>query len=159
MKLAEFMPSRRSRLWPLAKQMGLAHAVSGLPWEERENAWELMPLIQMKQRFADSGFDLQVIESMPPSNHIKLGTAERDAEIEVFKRFITNMGAAGIPVLCYNFMAQFNWFRTSTTTVTRGGALVSSYDHALMKDAPPTEAGDVSEDRSEERRVGKECRL
>lgn len=148
MRLGEFMSSRPNRLWPLAKQMGLSHAVTGLPWEERgEKPWDLMPLIRMKQRFADAGFDLQVIESMPPSNNIKLGTPERDEEIEIFKQFITNMGAAGIPVLCYNFMAQFNWFRTSTTTVTRGGALVSSYDHSLMQNAPLTEAGIVSEDQ------------
>ena len=146
MQLAEFFPSQPTRLWQLAKQMNVNHAVSGLPWEEKmEKSWELMPLIRMKQRFADHGLNLSVIESMPPSNNIKLGTEARDAEIEVFQRFITNMGAAGIPVLCYNFMAQFNWFRTSTTTRSRGGALVSSYDHSLMQGAPLTEAGEVSE--------------
>jgi mannonate dehydratase len=148
MQLAEVFPSQPSRLWHLAKQLGVDHAVGGLPWEEKlEKPWDLMPLIRMKQRFADSGLALTVIESMPPSNEIKLGTAGRDAEIEVFQQFITNLGAAGIPVLCYNFMAQFNWFRTSTTTRTRGGALVSSYDHSLMLDAPLTEAGIVSEEQ------------
>ncbi|WP_053376135.1 mannonate dehydratase [Paenibacillus sp. FJAT-27812] len=148
MQLAEVFPSQPSRLWHLAKQLGVDHAVGGLPWEEKlEKPWDLMPLIRMKQRFADFGLALTVIESMPPSNEIKLGTSGRDAEIEVFQQFITNMGAAGIPVLCYNFMAQFNWFRTSTTTRTRGGALVSSYDHSLMKDAPLTEAGTVSEEQ------------
>ncbi|MBD2869909.1 mannonate dehydratase [Paenibacillus arenilitoris] len=146
MKLAEVFPSQPGRLWHLAKQLGVDHAVGGLPWEEKhEKPWDLMPLIRMKQRFADFGLELAVIESMPPSNEIKLGTAGRDKEIEQFQNFILNMGAAGIPVLCYNFMAQFNWFRTSTTTRTRGGALVSSYDHSLMKDAPLTEAGIVTE--------------
>lgn len=148
MQLSEFFSSQPNRLWQLAKQLGVDHAVGGLPWEEKlEKPWDLMPLIRMKQRYADSGLALTVIESMPPSNEIKLGTAGRDAEIEVFQQFITNMGAAGIPVLCYNFMAQFNWFRTSTTTRTRGGALVSSYDHSLMKDAPLTDAGLVSEEQ------------
>ncbi|MGM0883857.1 MAG: mannonate dehydratase [Bacillota bacterium] len=148
MKLAEVFPSQPNRLWHLAKQLGVNHAVGGLPWEEKqEKPWDLMPLIRMKQRFADFGLELSVIESMPPSNHIKLGTPGREEEIEQFQRFITNMGAAGIPVLCYNFMAQFNWFRTSTTTRTRGGALVSSYDHSLMKDAPLTEAGIVTEEQ------------
>lgn len=147
MQLAEVFPSQPNRLWHLAKQLGVNHAVGGLPWEEKqEKPWDLMPLIRMKQRFADFGLELSVIESMPPSNEIKLGAAGRDAEIEQFQKFIMNMGAAGIPVLCYNFMAQFNWFRTSTTTRTRGGALVSSYDHSLMKDAPLTEAGIVAEE-------------
>lgn len=147
MQLAEVFPSQPTRLWHLAKQLGVDYAVGGLPWEEKsEKPWDLMPLIRMKQRYSDFGLNLKVIESMPPSNEIKLGTAGRDAEIEVFQQFIMNMGAAGIPVLCYNFMAQFNWFRTSTTTRTRGGALVSSYDHSLMQDAPLTEAGAVSEE-------------
>ncbi|MDU4694615.1 MAG: mannonate dehydratase [Paenibacillus sp.] len=148
MQLAEFLPSQPSQLWHLAKQMNVNYAVSGLPWEENtEKPWDLMPLIRMKQRYADFGLTLSVIESMPPSNKIKLGAPGRDEEIETFQHFIVNMGAAGIPVLCYNFMAQFNWFRTSTTTRTRGGALVSSYDHSLMADAPLTEAGIVTEEQ------------
>lgn len=146
MQLAEFFPSRPNRLWHLAKQMGIGYAVGPLPWEEKE-PWGFEALLHMKRRFEDFGLRLTVIESMPPSNHIKLGTPERDAEIETFQRFVENMGALGIEVLCYNFMAQFNWFRTSTTTRTRGGALVSSYDHSLMRDAPLTEAGIVTEER------------
>jgi len=37
--------------------------------------------------------------------------------------------------------------RTSSTIPTRGGALVTGYDHTLMRDAPLTDAGIVSEDR------------
>ncbi|MEG6590665.1 mannonate dehydratase [Paenibacillus barengoltzii] len=146
MQLAEFLSTQPDQLWHLSKQMNVNYAVSGLPWDEKtEKPWDLMPLIRMKQRFADFGLTLSVIESMPPSNKIKLGTPGRDEEIEIFQQLIVNMGAAGIPVLCYNFMAQFNWFRTSTTTRTRGGALVSSYDHSLMANAPLTEAGIVTE--------------
>ncbi len=148
MQLAEFLPSQPNRLWALTRQMGLTHAVGPLPWETKiGQPWDLMPLIHMKQRFADYGLTLSVIESLPPMNHIKLGTSGREEELEGMKRFITNMGAARIPVLCYNFMAQFNWFRTSTTTRSRGGALVSSYDHAMMQDAPLTEAGHVTEEQ------------
>lgn len=148
MQLAEFFTIQPDRLWKIAKQLGVNYAVTGLAWDEKiEKPWDLMPLIRMKQRFADAGIEIAVIESMPPSNEIKLGTAGRDREIEQFQQFIVNMGAARIPVLCYNFMAQFNWFRTSTTTRTRGGALVSSYDHSLMQGAPLTEAGEVSEEQ------------
>lgn len=148
MQLAEFFPSHPNRLWHLAKQMGVNYAVGPLPKEENGwKPWDYMNLLHMKQRFEDFGLELAVIESAPSTNNIKLGLPGRDEEIEVMNQFITNMGALGIPVLCYNFMAQFNWFRTSTTTRTRGGALVSSYDHSLMQDAPLTEAGDVPEER------------
>jgi mannonate dehydratase len=78
---------------------------------------------------------------------IRLGLPDRDAEIEDICEFLTAMGAAGIPVWCYNFMAVFGWLRTSFTIPTRGGALVSGYDHTLMERAPLTEAGPVSEER------------
>jgi mannonate dehydratase len=148
MQLAEFFPSHPNRLWHLAKQMGVNYAVGPLPREVNElKPWDYVNLMHMKQRFEDFGLELAVIESAPPTNHIKLGTPGRDEEIQIMQQFITNMGALGIPVLCYNFMAQFNWFRTSTTTRTRGGALVSSYDHTLIKDAPLTEAGIVTEEQ------------
>ena len=40
-----------------------------------------------------------------------------------------------------------NWMRTSTTIRSRGGALVTGYDHSQMLNAPPTAYGEVSEDQ------------
>jgi len=148
MQLAEFFPAQPNQLWHLAKQMGIGHAVGPLPREANGfKPWDYVNLMHMKNRFENFGLKLSVIESLPPVNKIKLGQPGRDEEIEIMKEFITNMGALGIPVLCYNFMAQFNWFRTSTSIQTRGGALVSGYDHSQIKDAPLTEAGIVSEDQ------------
>jgi mannonate dehydratase len=44
-------------------------------------------------------------------------------------------------------MVAINWSRTSITTPTRGGALVTSYDHDLIRDTPLTDAGIVTEDQ------------
>ena len=57
------------------------------------------------------------------------------------------MGRLGIPVWCYEWMAVMNWVRTTTTQRSRGGALVTAYDHAQMADAPLTQYGVVSESR------------
>ena len=52
------------------------------------------------------------------------------------------MGALDIPVLCYNFMPQSGWYRTSFAKKGRGGALVTAFDSKLMQAAPQlTEAG------------------
>jgi mannonate dehydratase len=148
LQLAEFFTSHPNRLWQLAKQMGVDYAVGPLPRVENGlKPWDFVNLMHMKKRFEDAGIELLVIESAPETNKIKLGLPGRDEEIVVMQQLITNMGALGIPVLCYNFMAQFGWFRTSTTIRTRGGALVSGYEHALMKNAPLTEAGIVSEEQ------------
>ena len=37
--------------------------------------------------------------------------------------------------------------RTSTSTPSRGGSVVTSFDNSLMKDAPPTEQGHISEEK------------
>lgn len=149
MQFALFLPSTPNEMWRLAAQLGVTEAVTGLPFHKAENkaSWDFLSLLQMKQQFADTGLHVAVIESTPPMHNIKLGLPGRDEEIDQVCELLTNMGAAGIPVWCYNFMAVFGWLRTSFSTVSRGGALVSSYDHELMANAPFTEAGPVSEDR------------
>jgi mannonate dehydratase len=44
-------------------------------------------------------------------------------------------------------MTDFNWMRTGTSTISRGGSVVTSFDNALMKDAPLTENGPISEEK------------
>lgn len=149
MKFAFFVPTEPDELWSLAAQLGVSEAVTGIPYNKRAErmSWDYLSLLHMKQRFADAGLNVAVIESTPPMDRIKLGLPGRDEEIDQVAELLTNMGAVGIPVWCYNFMAVFGWLRTSMSTVSRGGALVTSYDHSLMEHAPLTEAGEVSEER------------
>jgi len=147
LKLAERLGTHESPLWTLCKQMGVDYGVAALPPEHNGlKPWDYMNLLQMKTRYENAGIRIEVIESRPPANLIKLGKPGRDEEIATVQELIVNMGKLGIPVWCYDFMADFNWFRTSTTTRTRGGALVSSYDHALVADAPYSENAPVGED-------------
>ncbi len=78
---------------------------------------------------------------------IKLGLPGRDEEIAVIQEFIRNMGRLGIPVWCYEFMPYVHVVRTSSTIPSRGGALVTGYDHALMKNAPLTGYGEISDEQ------------
>jgi len=137
--ISEYLGSSPTPLWKLCRQLGVTHAVATLPVKEAGNAkpWDYMPLLHMKQRYEDYGFKVAVIEASPPMNRIRLGLDGRDEEIEHFCTLLTNMGALGIPVICYNWMAVIGWLRTSFTIPGRGGALVSGYDHALMRNAPP----------------------
>ncbi|MBI4553067.1 MAG: mannonate dehydratase [Candidatus Latescibacteria bacterium] len=148
-EIAEVLSPQPSPLWKLVKQAGITHVVGTLPYGDsgNEHPWDYMPLVRLKTRYEDAGFTLSVIESSPPMDNIRLGLPGRDQEIEHFCTFLRNMGALGIPTVCYNFMAGFNWMRTSTTIPSRGGALVTGYDHAFMRNAPPLPAGVVTEDR------------
>lgn len=146
-QVAEFFAPEPDRLWYLAKQAGVEHAIASLPIpREGEKPWDYWSLLHMKTRFESFGLKLVGIESAPPQNRIKLGLPGRDEEIHTIIEFIENMGALEIPMWCYNFMAEFNWLRTHTALPSRGGALVSGYDHRLMANAPLTKAGIVTEE-------------
>jgi mannonate dehydratase len=150
-QIAEFLPPTPSPLWKLSKQAGVDFAVGGLPFNEPFNGadapWDYLPLVRMKQRYENGGFNLAVIEARPPLNKAKRGLPGRDEEIATVCTLIENMGRLGIPVWCYEWMTDFNWLRTSTNTVSRGGSVVTSFDYALVKDAPPTEEGPISEEK------------
>jgi mannonate dehydratase len=159
---AEMLPPYPNRMWTLTRQMAVAHAVTGLPRTDggrqartpegiaavkpSDRPWDRQPIADLCQRFADAGLTVAVIESSPPMDQIRLGLPGREAEIEHFATMLQSMGAARIPVVCWNWMAQFGWLRTSMVTPGRGGALVSSFDYTLVKDAPLTAAGVVSEE-------------
>jgi mannonate dehydratase len=150
-QIAEFLPTTPSPLWKLSKQAGVDWAVGGLPFNEPFNGtdapWDYLPLLRMKQRYESGGFNLAVIEARPPLNKAKRGMPGGDEEIATVCTLIENMGRLGIPVWCYEWMTDFNWMRTGTSTVSRGGSVVTSFDNALMKDAPLTENGPISEEK------------
>lgn len=148
-QLAEVLPLQPNRTWELTKQLGVNYAVSRLPVDERgEPTADFLTLLRLKDRFRQAGIDLVVLETaFPWAEHAKYGGPNAEAEIETCKELIRNMGKVGIPVACWNWMAVFNWMRTSLTIPTRGGAMVTGYDHAMMAGAPNTPVGEVPEER------------
>jgi mannonate dehydratase len=152
-KIAEvFSPENRS-LARMVKQCGVQYVVGGIPLAPRPGAdkerqpWSYMSLLRAKTAYHDAGFELAVIENRPPMEKCKLGLPGRDEEIEVICEMIRNMGALGIPVWCPQWMATIGVIRTSRTIPSRGGALVTGYDHGHMRNAPLTEHGVVTEEQ------------
>src|SRR5690242_1941534 len=107
MRLALYLPSLPTEMWRLAVQLGVADAVTGLP-RARADApvtWDFTSFLLMKQRFADAGLAVSAIEASPPMDRVRIGLPGRDEEIAHICEMLTHMGAVGIPVWCYNWMA------------------------------------------------------
>jgi mannonate dehydratase len=94
-------------------------------------------LVQLRTRIENAGLRIAAIQNIPVAWYDKIiwGLPGRDEQLDNYCRTIENVGRAGIPILHYNFHAIRVW-RTSRHTRDRGDALVTSYDHALMANAP-----------------------
>lgn len=149
MKIAWYLPALPDPKWKVAKQLGVDYAVAALPQEKYYmKPWDFKAMLYMKENLADAGFRLEVIEPAPPHYSIKLGLPGREDELKVFEQVLRNMAALEIPTLCYNFMPQSGWYRTSFAKKGRGGALVTAFDASKMEKAPVlTEAGIVPDEK------------
>lgn len=83
----------------------LHHVPVGEPWSEKA-------VFRLREVVEEAGLRLEVIESIPVHEDIKLGRTSRDALIDAFAESVRAVGAAGVPVVCYNFMPVFDWLRT-----------------------------------------------
>ena len=75
--------------------------------------WELDAILERKKEVEDAGLTWSVIESIPVHEDIKQGKGNRDLYIERYKESLRNVGKAGIPCVCYNFMPVVDWTRTN----------------------------------------------
>jgi len=96
--------------------------------------WPLDRITAMREEVERHEMSLAVIESIPVHEDIKLGRPTRDRLIDNYCESVRNMGRAGVPVLCYNFMPVFDWTRTELARRLEDGSTALAYeDSALAK--------------------------
>lgn len=152
-KIAELFAHNDTAMQRIARQTGIEHVVGVMDFSSRplglegEKPWSYSALLRLKTAYEDAGFRLEVLESRPLMEKTKLGLPGRDEEIEEVCELLRNMGKLGIPIWCYEFMPGLHVLRTSRTAPARGGALATAYDHDLMRNAPLTEYGVVTDEQ------------
>ena len=88
---------------------GVVTAVYDTPVGE---VWEEEKIARLKALCEKEGLEMEVIESVPVHEDIKLGKPSRDRLIANYAQTIRNLGKYGVKCICYNFMPVFDWFRT-----------------------------------------------
>lgn len=76
---------------------------------------------------------MEVIESIPVHEDIKLGKPTRDKLIANYAQNIINCGKVGVKCVCYNFMPVFDWFRTNLYYKHTDGSTSLSYSEEDFK--------------------------
>ena len=80
---------------------------------------------------------LEVIESIPVHEDIKLGAGDRDRYIENYCENIRRVAEAGVKCICYNFMPVFDWTRTELFRVLPDGSTTLAYDQRQVDAVNP----------------------
>jgi mannonate dehydratase len=133
----------------LSKQIGVTHSIAGTA-----SALGRVPRSQyvdkvakIKADYDKAGLTIAGVESHPvPANKIKLGLPGRDEEIENYIAAIRAFGQVGIPMVCYDFMAGIDWYRTNMNYQERGGCSAVAFN---VRDVPSglTKWGRISEEK------------
>ena len=118
----------------IPKMSGVVTALYSIPVGE---VWDEASILAQKKKCNDKGLEMEVIESVPVHEEIKLGSPERDRYIENYKTTIRNLGHAGVKVICYNFMPVFDWVRSELKYVTEDGSNCLAYRQATVDKLDP----------------------
>ena len=94
-----------------------------------------------RAKVAANGMELRSVMATSGFQEIKRGLPGRDEKIAYIINAIRAMGAAGVPILAYNFKLLMSKYLRSRPTQGRGGASYISfaYEEYLKKPAPPVE--------------------
>lgn len=124
---------------------GMKNVVSAIYHIPVGEVWPLEDILVLKRQIEAAGLSFKTVESVNVHEDIKLGLPSRDRYIANYCTTLKNLAAAGVDVVCYNFMPVFDWMRTELAKVLPDGSTALSYDEQMIKDLDPQQLVDEME--------------
>lgn len=114
---------------------GVVSAIYDIPVGE---VWPLERIQELKEVVNQAGLELEVIESVPVHEDIKLKRGDYQRYIDNYKQTIKNLSKCGIKCICYNFMPVFDWTRSSIDHLLEDGSQALVYYKNEVDKLDPT---------------------
>ena len=105
----------------------LHHVPNGVVWTPAEIA-KRQAEIAVRRDGKPSGIKWDVIESLPVSEDIKKQKGPWREHIANYKTSMQNVAAAGLEIICYNFMPVLDWTRTNLRYEVKSGGSCMRFD-------------------------------
>jgi len=110
------------------RQTGATAVVTALHEVPNGEPWTMEAIADRKTLIEASGLTWSVVESVPVHEDIKRGSPLRDRWIAAYQESLSNLGANGIDIVCYNFMPILDWTRTDLRYVLPDGGWALRFD-------------------------------
>lgn len=105
----------------------LHHVPNGVVWTPQEIA-KRQQEVRRRKDGSPSGIEWDVIESLPVSEDIKKQKGAWREHIANYKQSLRNVAAAGLEIVCYNFMPVLDWTRTELRSRLPNGGTCMRFD-------------------------------
>ena len=128
---------------------GMRSIVSAVYDVKPGEVWPEESIKHIADECSANGLVFDVVESIPVTEDIKLGTKERDRHIDNYCESIRRCAKYGVKCVTYNFMPVFDWTRTELARVREDGSTVLAYNQKAVDDLNPEKmfdsiAGDMN---------------
>ncbi len=108
---------------------GIVSSLYKLPLGE---VWPVERIRELRAAAGEYGLKMDIIDSFRVHEEIKLGKPGREALIPQYIKTLENLAAAGIKIVCYNFMPVFDWTRTHMEHQLPDGSNTLAFEAALV---------------------------
>lgn len=102
-------PVTLDQIRQIPNMSGVVTAVYSVPVGE---VWPEEEIQKLKTQINAKGLEMEVIESVPVHEDIKLRRGNYQRYIDNYKENIRRLAKAGVKCICYNFMPVFDWTRS-----------------------------------------------